>query len=691
MIFKKEYKSVYFVVFVLTFLFLLLYSVDFLLHLDLYLSSMEHKWYDFKFTQLVSLGKLKDADKRIIIVGIDDKTLKKYGWPMPRKYYKNIIENLNKYGAKVIGFDVLFMDPDRTSPENDEIFAQTVRKNKNVVIGFSLDERGEIVRPNKTLLESTTNFGSLSAAMMLDPDGKIRKIYPFTTFGSFMESEKKYSLKELSPSCPDVGVPLLGAYLYSYYSGESLESLYKKWNTELGDKSFIINFRKPLDDSISAMYYHISAKDLIENKISDKTKLMLNGSIVLVGSLAQGAFDHYPTPVREHTPGVEIHAVCADNLLNDDYLISVKWYIVAFLIILYTWLPAFLIKNSVVRISVYNFVALALIMLTSIWLVKYRYDFYFTTYFIPNIASYIYVIAYKSIVEDRQKRWIKNTFSQYLSPEVVNIIVKDPSKLKLGGEKRDISVFFMDIAGFTSMSEKLTPEEVTNLLNEYLSELSDVILENNGVIDKYIGDCIMAFWNAPLDLKNHRTHAVKAAMSSIERIKLLNERNKNTSSVSVRIGINSGEVIVGNMGSNKRFSYTVLGDNVNLASRLEGANKYFHTRIMVSDDVYKEAKESIAFKYIGEILVVGKTQAVKVWEPYKPKEMMDEKDKEFMKFFENGIKYFYDREYSKSKEIFEKAENLLKGDSLTLFYINFIEDIMKNAKDFDGIFNIRSK
>jgi adenylate cyclase len=250
----------------------------------------------------------------------------------------------------------------------------------------------------------------------------------------------------------------------------------------------------------------------------------------------------------------------------------------------------------------------------------------------------------------------------------------------------------MDIAGFTTMSEKLSPEEVTNLLNNYLSELSEVILKNKGVIDKYIGDCIMAFWNAPVDVSNHRTWATKAAIECVEKIKELNDKNQGTSEVNVRIGINSGQTVVGNMGSNKRFSYTVLGDNVNLASRLEGANKYFHTKIMVSDDVYSEAKNEIVFKYIGDILVVGKTQSVKVWEPYKLKEKMDEKDLEFIKNFENGIKYFYDKDYVKSVEYFRNAYGILPGDSLTEFYLKISEEFsQKGDGGFDGVFNIRSK
>lgn len=697
MIFKKEYKSVYYVMIALSLFFIVFYVIDFLVETSLYLSSAERKWYDIKFGEFGFLrGKLapelKKGDKRIIIAGIDDDTLKAYGWPMPRKYYKNVIENLNKYGAKVIGFDVLLMDPDRTHPENDTIFSDAIKKNKNVVLGFSLDSAGEVILPTKKLLESTTNLASLSAAMMLDGDGKMRKIYPFMSQIFLKDREITYSYDKICSNCPSVGFPLLGAYIYSFYSGVDLSSLYEKWHSEFGDKSFVINFRKPLYDSVTAMYYYLSIKDVIEDKIPEEAKKRLKDSMVFVGSVAQGAFDHYPTPVKDHTPGVEIHAVCADNLLNNDYLIGVKWYAVILVMLFYIWLPGFLIKKSVPVLSVYNFFALFFLMWFSLVMVSYRYDFYFTTFFIPNLVSYIYVIAYKSIVEDRQKRWIKNTFSQYLSPEVVDIVVKDPSKLKLGGDKKDMSIFFMDIAGFTTMSEKLSPEEVTNLLNNYLSELSEVILKNKGVIDKYIGDCIMAFWNAPVDVSNHRTWAAKAAIECVEKIKELNDKNRGRSEVNVRIGINSGQTVVGNMGSNKRFSYTVLGDNVNLASRLEGANKYFHTKIMVSDDVYSEAKNEIVFKYIGDILVVGKTQSVRVWEPYKLKEKMDEKDLEFIKNFENGIKYFYDKDYVKSVEYFRNAYGILPGDSLTEFYLKISEEFsQKGDGGFDGVFNIRSK
>ncbi|MGC8729681.1 MAG: adenylate/guanylate cyclase domain-containing protein, partial [Elusimicrobiales bacterium] len=190
----------------------------------------------------------------------------------------------------------------------------------------------------------------------------------------------------------------------------------------------------------------------------------------------------------------------------------------------------------------------------------------------------------------------------------------------------------------------------------------------------------------------HRTWATKAAIECVEKIKELNDKNQGTSEVNVRIGINSGQTVVGNMGSNKRFSYTVLGDNVNLASRLEGANKYFHTKIMISDDVYSEAKNEIVFKYIGDILVVGKTQSVKVWEPYKLKEKMNEKDLEFIKNFENGIKYFYDKDYVKSVEYFRNAYGILPGDSLTEFYLKISEEFsQKGDGGFDGVFNIRSK
>lgn len=695
--FRKEYKYVYITSIFITLFFIFFYFIDFILDSGLVISTLEKKWFDFKISYNL-VGKFigstpKDADKRIIIVGIDDPTIERYGWPFPRKYYAKAIDVLNKYSVKVIGFDVMFLDPDRNNPQSDKIFVDTVKKHDNVILGVSFDDNLDFRYPFKELHLASENFGSLFAGNIIDYDGNIRKIYPFIPVIAYSENERSYLYGDLCPHCPqelkNAGVPLLGMMAYIKYSGKNMNDVYKVWK----NKKFYINFRKSkriLDEFYpTTMYKYISIKDIIEDNLTEEDKKTLFNSIVFIGSVVLGAYDHYSTPVHQHTPGVEIHALCVDNILNDDYLRDVPWYVNLLLLLIFIWLPVILIKNSVTKLTIYNFIPVIIIMIISVWLLKYHINQYFMAFFLPNVVSFVYIVAYKSIVEDRQKRWIKNTFSQYLSPEVVDILVKDPSKLKLGGERRDLSVLFMDIAGFTSMSEKMTPEEVTNLLNFYLSSLSEIILDEKGVIDKYIGDCIMAFWNAPLNIEKHRFRAVSAAIKCIRKIEELNNHS-NVKTIRMRIGINSGYAVVGNMGSNKRFSYTALGDTVNLASRLEGANKFFGTYVMVSSDVYDGSKDDIVFKYIGNILVPGKTEAVEVYEPYKFKNEMTEIDYEFMKNFENGIKYFYEKKYDVSIGYFDKALAIF-NDSLSLFYKKFAISILEGKEVFDGSFNIRSK
>ncbi|MCX7905772.1 MAG: adenylate/guanylate cyclase domain-containing protein [Elusimicrobiales bacterium] len=697
--FRKDYKKLYVFSIFITLFFIIFYILDFIFETDLILGTFEKKWFDYKVNYNYVIDNLmgtvpKKADERIFIVGIDDSTIEKYGWPFPRKYYAFAIKNLEKWGVKVIVFDILFIDPDRKDPLSDKIFADTVSKYDNIIFGVSIGEDLKIRVPYKELRLSSKYFGSIYAGNILDYDGNIRKTYPFLPEVVYGESFKNYYYGDVCPHCDDevkfVRIPALGTMAYIKYMNYNLKEFFGVWK----DKKFYFNFRKSrkLDNNISftTMYKAISLKDVIEGTVDEEEKKALKGAVVFIGSIAQGAYDHYSTPLDHHTPGVEINALCFDNLINNDYFRNIPSYINIIITILVIWWPVILIKSSSIKIAVYNFILIMILMFLSLWLVKYNINQYFLAFLLPNIVSFTFVVTYKSIFEDKQKKWIKNTFSQYLSPEVVDILVKDPSKLKLGGERKDLSVFFMDMAGFTSISEKMTPEDVTNVLNFYLSSLSDIILEEKGVIDKYIGDCIMAFWNAPLDIDKHRFRAVKAAIRCIRKINELNLVS-NIKDIKVRIGINSGYAVVGNMGSNKRFSYTVLGDTVNLASRLEGANKFFGTSIIVSSNVFEFTKNEVVYKYIGNILVPGKTETVEVYEPYKLIDEMTDKDKEFIKIYENGIKYFYEKNYQKSIEYFNKALGILNYDALTIFYYNFANSLYIGKEEFDGIFNIRSK
>ena len=433
--------------------------------------------------------------------------------------------------------------------------------------------------------------------------------------------------------------------------------------------------------------------DIIRNKLTKEEREIIKGGIALVGSTTLGAYDHAPSPFVKQMPGVEYHAMAVDNLLHDDYLNPVSMWLMTLLSLIFIFGPFFLRKYSTLTIFIPVIATSVLLYFLNIYLFTKGVKFPPMGVFVSLWLSFIAIMVHKAFTEGKEKAWIKNTFGQYLSPKVVKVITEDPSKLKLGGDKRDMTVFFLDIAHFTAISEKLSPEDLTKMLNKYLSGFTDVILKYDGVVDKYIGDCIMAFWNAPLDQDKHRTLTCFAAIDCIKALDKLNsETLKGEEQPAIRIGLNSGQIVVGNMGSNTRLSYTVLGDAVNLASRLEGANKFFGSKIMVSEFTYDEAQEDVEARFLGRIRVVGKELPVKVYELLAKKGELSKESAKLLAEYNKGLDLFYKADYKKAQAYFEKALKLNALDGPSEFYKNISKEYVENLpENWDGTFNLKSK
>jgi adenylate cyclase len=259
--------------------------------------------------------------------------------------------------------------------------------------------------------------------------------------------------------------------------------------------------------------------------------------------------------------------------------------------------------------------------------------------------------------EGRQKRFIKDAFKHYLSPEVIEELIQHPEHLKLGGERRVLSMFFSDLQGFTSISERLEPEELTAVLNEYLSAMTDIIQEEHGTIDKYEGDAIIAFWNAPLNVSDHAVRVVRTALRCQAKLAEMRPAFKERigKDMLMRIGVNTGPVVVGNMGSRSRFDYTMFGDAVNLASRLEGANKQFGTYTMISQFTLDLLDDSFALRELARIAVVGRQEPVTVYEPMSPEEY--EARKSLFETFAEGLALFYRGSFTHAREVFSSIQD----------------------------------
>ena len=432
-----------------------------------------------------------------------------------------------------------------------------------------------------------------------------------------------------------------------------------------------LRFTKSIDD-----YLPYSAGDILKaqadiraGRESELNPEDFEDMYVFFGLYAPGLFDICQTPVSASYPGVGIHITLLDNILSGNRIVNTGFLINALIIlicIILAGLPEIFsekIKSrtaSIIVNAVSFLVFVALYLFIAYYLFRLGIAIPAASVLAGMVLSFVASLAVSYMVEGKQRRYLKNAFKQYLSPAVIEQLIADPSQLKLGGERKEISIFFSDLQGFTSISESLTPEALTELLNDYLSDMSKIILDSGGTIDKYEGDAIIAFWNAPARVEHHARSALEAAWAcqkKLEERRADFEKRAGGRPFKMRIGLNTGFAIVGNMGSVSRFDYTMLGDSVNLAARLEGLNKQFGSYTMCAEAAKKQAEESgtiLKFRELARAAVVGKSEPVVVYE------VMDEKTynekKALLDSFDRGLKEFYAGNFKEALNIFVQTE-----------------------------------
>lgn len=669
---------------------------------------LEDVWIDKLFD--LRRGSTPSGDPRIIVVAIDSdtgnavdkETGQRFGFPLPRKVHAKLISRLKDYGVKTLIFDVLFIEP----REGDRELIEETKKFKRVVHLFATEtkqtEGGEVVAitlPLSGLVKSAQYLGYPNVERVLDNDGHVRRAVVFDD-------------RTHDPMNPDQHAPSMDAVAYASFLGRPLSEVRERY-AEPKLKRMIVNFRAPRTmlrhqkrdeklvgkvqnlQEVDSPYNTISMMDVINGDLTPAQKKGLKGSLVLVGSTALGYYDHYPTPFIPEAPGVEYHANILDNMLHEDFLGSLSrgWILLAILFMI--WFPMLLHRfPPMVGAPVAGAVFVGWFAF-AYWEFTQGIRVNFVSPLIALLSAFMVQTVHRVLTEGAEKKFIKDVFGQFVAPEVVADLVKDPGKVKLGGEKRDMTIFFLDIAHFTTISEKMTPESLIIFLNKYLSALSHIVHEQKGVVDKYIGDCIMAFWNAPIELPDHRARACLAAIGCQEMMKELNKNLDPTlpEIPKVRIGLNSGFVTVGLTGSEKKLQYTVIGDEVNLASRLEGANKFFGSGIMASESTYAGAKDAVEARELGRVRVVGKVVPIRVYELLAKKGQLSEDWKKSLPHYEKGFAHFNKREYDQAAVCFQEVVKVFPKDGPANYYLSTSKDYLAipPQADWDGVVNLTAK
>lgn len=434
-------------------------------------------------------------------------------------------------------------------------------------------------------------------------------------------------------------------------------------------------------------------------------KEFYKNKIFVVGATAVGIFDLRVTPFEEDYPGVETHANIIDNLIRKDFLKrhpNEEMYMILFILVFGLGLTVIVSKFGAVT----GVVSASSVLVLLGWL-DWKYFFTQGTVisivfpFTLLIGVYTVLTIYKYFTEERNKKQLKGTFGKYVSPAIVEEILAHPDNIELGGRKEEVTVFFSDVRGFTTISETLTPTELSDLLNDYLTPMTEIIFSNKGTLDKYIGDAIMAFFGAPIASNTHADDACRASLQNIERLKVLQDelKKKDLPHIDVGIGLNTGEVSVGNMGSNIVRNYTIMGDAVNLGARLEGITKQYGARIIISEFTEKQISRSFITREVDCVRVKGKLKPVRIYE------LLGENDApenmvEVAKWFKEGYQLYHQKNWNEAIEKFKKASSLrqnpegtAQGDPSSIIYIKRCQNYLQTPPpdDWDGVFVMTTK
>lgn len=658
--------------------------------------TIDNKLQDLKFNFRKGI---KPSDD-VVLIAIDDRSIDKIGrWPWKRDIIAKLLDKINEYGPKTIALDMVFSE--NTEESDDKLLGDVIEKGKNFVLGFFF--RKEL---KKNEQESAIN--NLEAYSILDVEviGDASKvpIKDFPTaetnipviskgavakgfFSVFPDSDGILRRVQLIAGFNGLVMPSLALSALSQYLNQDISVIIDKlgvYSLALGSKKIPVS----TTGSLLVNYYgakhtikYISAIDILEGNVLNNA---LKDKLVFVGVTEKAVGDFLPTPVDPYFPGTEIHATIASNILQNFYLKkSTVVYLVEIASIIFIPILITVISKKAKNTfwAFIGFILLCVVYFVSnvILFSKYnlRVSVIYPTY--EFILTFMLLEVYRNFIIEKHSRYLKKAFSSYISKELVDEVVKYPDKLNLGGEKKEITVLFLDIRGFTTISEKLSPEELVLLLNHFFGPVTDIILKNHGMLDKYIGDAIMALYNVPVSLTWHAQAAVKSAL---EIVKSLDELNRNFKkmglpTISIGIGINTGLAVVGNFGTKTRFDYTAVGDTVNFASRLEGLNKYLKTTVLVSESTVRNLnKNEFLMRKIGKVVVKGKSEPVDIYELVTNLNI----SKQDIDIFERAIYYFENQNFKLAYELFRIFYNKYE-DWISKFYLEKIDKLMSMNKD----------
>jgi len=610
----------------------------------------------------------------IKIIDIDDATLARLGqWPWARTRIAELIEQLKSQGAVAIGFDALFAEADKTSPQNvvqiwaknaqlsvdlqakikklrnhDDIFAQAMKEADNVVLGFSRSYEMNNASEPKLIAQFISDNPDYKEAIAVSEGGSIKNL-------DILEyAAKGNGLYDIDAEIDSIvrRLPLLFRLGEKVYPSLVLELLRVQQkattitiNTSDQQGKLRISTIKvgkytiPTDDS-GNLWIHFTQTQRERSipvwKILDpQQSVNLKGSIVIIGASASGLKDQRITPLTSFTSSDEIHVNALEQILSQQFLAIPSWAMPIDIVLVIGWGLFFMRYMQRLGPIFSLFICIVFIgcLLILCFYAFFRYDYLIDPLYssISILLVYFIISLINYLKTESERNNVRNAFNRYLSPSLTEQLVKNPDKLELGGEMRDMTILFCDIRGFTTISEQFDAHGLTQFVNQFLTPMTKVILENSGTIDKYIGDCIMAFWNAPLDDHDHALHATTSALLMMNELVELNYRQKEISKkeqrcfipISIGIGLNTGICCVGNMGSEMRFDYSVIGDDVNLASRLEGQSKTYGVNIVIGESTYAKVKHDFATLELDLIQVKGKLKAVRIYTVVGDRQMRD--------------------------------------------------------------------